>query len=261
MEYGEKHMRYEMRSFVKSAFWCLAALVLLFMTSGCSRPSEPAAKKAAAARQSGFLKDYAKLKADPKLEDTVLAYVAADPKMALRNYVGVVVDPVDVYLATDADASKVPALGMEAISKYFHHALVKAVGDVYPVVQQPGPLVMRLRAAVVGVDAGSEIPASGKAEDAKNALTRAVNVNRAYIELELTDSVTGEVLAAAVDKATLAAGSEVGSPTFSRDEKYAAARLAFDAWASRVRNFLDAANDLPPEDALKRIRSYQPYGN
>jgi hypothetical protein len=245
-----------------SVAWCLAVVLLLITTAACSRESTSTAyKKAASKEQSGFLKDYSKLKPNPKLEGTVVGFVTDDPKMDLRNYEAIIVDPVDVYLAADADPSKMQVLGMEVISKYFHHDLVKAVSDVYPVVDTPGPLVLRLRAAVVGVDSGSEIPASGKAEDAKGAMTRAVNINKAYIELELTDSVTGAVVAAVVDKDALGTGSEVGSVTFSREEKFALARQAFDTWAMRVRKFLDAANDLSPADAEKRIKSYQPYGS
>jgi hypothetical protein len=34
-----------------------------------------------------------------------------------------------------------------------------------------------------------------------------------------------------------------------------------DAWAHRVRAFLNAAHELSPEDAAKADKSYKPYGS
>jgi hypothetical protein len=78
--------------------------------------------------------------------------------------------------------------------------------------------------------------------------------------MELVDSVTGERIAAMVDKAALGAGAEVGAQQFSRVAKFAAAREAFDEWASRVRQFLDSSMELTGEDAERADKAYRPYG-
>ena len=52
----------------------------------------------------------------------------------------------------------------------------------------------------------------------------------------------------------------MGAENFSRLEKFAAAREAFDEWASRVREFLDSAHELSGEDAEWADKAYQPYG-
>jgi hypothetical protein len=78
--------------------------------------------------------------------------------------------------------------------------------------------------------------------------------------MELLDSESGEQIAAMVDRTTLGEGAEVASANLTRHEKSLAAREAFDEWARRVRDFLDAANELSPDDQKRAVASYQPYG-
>ena len=49
----------------------------------------------------------------------------------------------DVCIATDADESKVNEDSRKALTNYFHYALIKAVSDAFPVVDAPGPMVLR----------------------------------------------------------------------------------------------------------------------
>jgi hypothetical protein len=86
-------------------------------------------------------------------------------------------------------------------------------------------------------------------------------LEKVSVEMELVDSETGERIAAAVDKATLGAGAEVGSENFSRLERFNEAKSAFDQWAGRVREFLDSEHELSGEDAERALQSYRPYGN
>jgi hypothetical protein len=79
--------------------------------------------------------------------------------------------------------------------------------------------------------------------------------------MELVDSQTGEQIASMVDRENLGSGAEIGAVNFSRGEKWAAAREAFDGWARRVRDFLDSADELSPEDAKRADESYRPYGD
>jgi hypothetical protein len=86
-------------------------------------------------------------------------------------------------------------------------------------------------------------------------------LEKVSVEMELADSETGERIAAAVDKATLGAGADVGSENFSRLDRFNEARTAFDQWATRVREFLDSEHELTGEDADRAQQSYQPYGH
>lgn len=259
----------------------LGAALSLVVAVGCARQqtqttststSQPAStdtaepaievKKMPAGKEfSGFLKDYSNLKPNPNLDGTALTFVSNDAQKNLHRYIAVIVDPVQVYLASDVDESKLPDKAKGVGARYFHNALEGAVGSAFPIVSQPGPLVLRLRSAIVGVDVGGEVPAAEKAADADNSLDRAVNIGKVGVEMELVDSQTGEQIAAMVDRDNLGGGAEIGAVNFSLGEKWAAARDAFDGWAKRVRDFLDSADELSPEDAKRADQSYRPYGD
>jgi hypothetical protein len=235
------------------------ALLLSMMTGGCAQGTKTTVKKIPAnAEFSGFLKSYANLKPIPDM-DGALGFAAAGSQKNLHKYIACVIDPVEVYLATDADGAKLTENARAAATEYFRASLVRAVSEAYPVVDQAGPLVLRLRAAVVGVDFGGEVPAADKDADQERNLSNTVNIGKVRVEMELVDSETGEQIAALVDKENLGNGAQIGSTNIARSEKWTAARAAFDGWALRVRNFLNASNELSAEDAEKADRSYKPY--
>jgi hypothetical protein len=245
---------------------CCLAVVLVVMTMGCSQSTKPTAEPKVAVKKipagqefSGFLKDYSTLKPNPNIEN-VLTYVSADAQKNLRSYLAIVVDPIEVYVATDVDEGKISEAARKALTNYFQHALTMAVSDVFPVVEESGPLTLRLRAALVGVDVGGTVPAGDVPADL-GPLDRALNIGKLRVEMEMVDSETGERIAAMVDNSNLGAGAEVGAEYFSRLEKFAAAREAFDEWASRVRMCLDSAHELTGTDAERANQAYKPYGS
>ena len=235
-----------------AAAGCLAALVC-----GCAKPVETGAsvKRMPAGQQfAGFLKDYSKLKPNAEFENT-LSYVSKDEHKNVHKYIAVIVDPPVLYLATDADPKNLPDRGRTALADYFRVAITNAVHDAFPVVNEPGPLVLRLRTALIGVDVGSDAGQS-KGDD----LERAINIGKVGVEMELVDSETGEQIAAAVDRQNLGDGASIASANFSRDEKYRAAVQALDGWAARLRAFLDSAHELSAEEGAEADQAYHPYG-
>jgi hypothetical protein len=248
------------------SFWSIA-LLAIGVGGGCTQqsqqpPQPPGAKKISAGQEfSGFLKDYSNLKPNPRFEGNALTHASVDAQKNLHKYIGVLVDPVEVYLASDADAAKIEEKTRAAAARYFQHALMTAVSSAYPVVEEKGPLVLRLRAAIIGVDVGGEVAAADRPPEASQAVGRAMNIGKVGVEMELLDSESGEQIAAMVDRTNLGAGAEVASANLTRHEKSLAAREAFDEWARRVRDFLDAANELSPEDQKRAEASYQPYGS
>jgi hypothetical protein len=245
----------------KKGSLCLAAFSLA-MTVACSKPQQPEGvtlKQMPAGKEfSGFLSNYANLKPNPNFENT-MSYVNPDKEKNIHQYFAVIIEPVQLYVSTNVDVSKFPDRGRTALVAYFEHAIKGAVEDAFPVVTEPGPLVLRLRTALVGVDVGGEIPNGGKDKD-DPMFERMVNIGKVGVEMELADSMTGEQIAAAVDRENLGEGAEVGSANFSREEKFEAAREAFDGWAARLRRFLDSAHELSKEDAAHADASYHPYG-
>ena len=237
---------------------CLVAVLVAF-SYACSRPPEAAntgVRQMPAGKEfSGFLSDYSKLKPNPEFENTV-AFVRDDPAKNIHKYVAIIVEPVAVYLATKADPNKMPDRGRASLAEYFQVAITNAVQDAFPIVKESGPLVLRLRSALIGVDIG---PGGGQ-QAGEGALERPVNIGKVGVEMELVDSETGEQIAAAVDRQNLGDGAMIGSANFTREEKYRAAVEAFDGWAARLRHFLDSAHELSAEDKARADQSYRPYG-
>jgi hypothetical protein len=218
-------------------------------------------KMPAGQKFSGFLKDYSNLKPNPSVDSNALTFAKSDARKNLHKYIAVIVEPVQVYLASDADESKLPDKARGVASRYFHKALVDAVSSAFPITDEPGPLVLRLRLALIGIDIGADVPGADKSSVSDGALVRTVNISKVAVEMELVDSDTSEQIAAMVDREPLGAGAEIGSVEFSKQEKWAAARQALDGWAHDVRSFLDNAHELSSEDAKRADESYQPYGN
>jgi hypothetical protein len=240
----------------------VAAVPMMVLLTGCSsstttekKAEGPVLRKLSPdAKNAGFLSSYDNLKQNPTFENT-LSYVKQDDAKNIHKYFAVVVDPVQIYCSTNADISKVPDRGRTALAAYFQNAIVKAMGDAFPVVNEPGPLVLRLRMALIGIDVGAK-----SAEKGDDVLENAIDIGKVGVEMELVDSVSGEQIAAAVDTQKLGAGAVVGAANFTRDEKFAAAKEAFDGWAARMREFVDSAHEVSAADAQRADASYRPYG-
>jgi len=247
------------RTKIESLVLVCSNLLLVAMLAGCSQKPQPAAlkKMPSGATYAGFLSNYDNLKPNPAFENT-LTYVKQDDAKNVHKYFAVIIEPVEIYMSTNADVTKMPDRGRTVLAAYFQHAITRAVSDAFPVVQEPGPLVLRLRTALIGVDVTAETSAGEKAGG--EALERAVDIGKVGVEMEMVDSVTGEQVAAAIDRQNLGEGAVVGSEDFSREEKFAAAKEAFDGWAARLRNFLDSAQELSKADADRADAGYRPYG-
>ncbi|HEY6988759.1 MAG TPA: DUF3313 family protein, partial [Bryobacteraceae bacterium] len=115
--------------------WWFAPLVLIG-SAGCSHQTstptsqlspnrdteQPVVLKKMPAGQefSGFLKDYSKLKPNSNLGNNALTFASTDAQKNLHKYIAVIVDPVQVYLASDAEESKLPDKARGVGARYFH---------------------------------------------------------------------------------------------------------------------------------------------
>jgi len=212
-------------------------VALLCLTLGaCSSAPRKATRQIGAGQEfSGFLSDYSRLRPNPKDGGQSRIHVIRGPTRNIHQYVGVIVEPVEVFLATDVDTRKLPDQGRTALAKYFRQAITESISRAFPVVQKPGAMVLRLRSALIGVDVGGGIATSPDL---------LINIGKVGVEMELVDSETGEQVAAAVDKQRLGDGIVFGSVNFSRDENFQAARRALDGWAARIRGFLDETSPV-----------------
>ena len=187
--------------------------------------------------RSGFLKDYSALRPDPEIEG---AFSYVKDEGVLRDYDKIVLDPVVVFYDERADNRMISPDVLKELTDYLYQAIEDAVGDAYPVVEDPGPGVLRARAAITGVrPLPRAVPLRGSPntfiqDKLRASAATAFSPIETAMEAELLDSVTGERLAAFADRRVGGA-----SPPPERTRAWEQVAAALDFWASRLRLALD----------------------
>jgi hypothetical protein len=201
------------------AFFCLAA---------CSEP-------AGEFRQSGFLGDYSGFKPLKKVRG---ATGYAKPDLDLSGYDQIIVDPVTVMIGKEVENSGVTVADLQYLGEDFHQALVSELGKSFKIVEQPGPGVLHLRAALTDVTPESVVGMTSEPRGTGYKPRLAppgeaetyIPVSHASMEMELRDSSTGERLAAIVDRK----GQALSTGTSPRQ----AMKEVFDYWATSTEDIL-----------------------
>ena len=155
----------------------------------------------AADENSGFLGDYSALKeAKDAAGDTVLRYV--NPKLKPGTYQKILIDHTQYYPAPKP-SEQVSASTLTEISNYVDHGLRTKLGAKMALATEPGPGVLRLRPAITtvatqtpGLKPYQVIPIAFIVSSAKGRGKEAA----IQIEVEMVDSMTGEVMGASVRK-------------------------------------------------------------
>ncbi len=201
------------------------ACLLIAVLVACSQTEQ--------ARQvefSGFLSDYSKLSpggpGDP-------LYIYINPTVDFRAYAKAMVEPVTIWRSRDADPDSVSPRELSHLATSLEAWIYKALRreGITPV-QEPGPGVMRIRAGLTEAQQSSvkmdlltsfiPLPSANKLATGTRAF-----VGKASIEGEMTDSQTGELLGAMVDRR---AGSRM---PHTRDNSWNDVEQAFRFWSDR----------------------------
>lgn len=216
---------------MKDAIKTVLALTILFLlavTMGC------ATQKTA---RSGFLENYPAFQPGPKGGvDSV--YLKKD--VDFTSYDKVMMDHVVFYFSKNSKYKGIHADEMKELADTFHKAFAEALADVYPLVDKPGPGVLRIRTAITdlvpskpGLSGVTTVVPIGLAIDLvkSGAGGGHTGVGQASLEVEFLDSMTNERIAAALDTRP---GDKLEGLT-----KWGAAKGAFEFWAKRLRICLD----------------------
>lgn len=160
------------------------------------------------AEPSGFLKDYSKLRPAANETEASLVYFAPD-KAKFKSYTKILLEPVEVWRGEKSAAKDLDKEDTAYLSQYLWSRANEELKKDYTMVQQPGLGVIRIRIAITeagkgipGLDNVTSLhPGSLLVSKGKKQLsgTEAL-VGAASVEMEATDSQTGELLAAAVDR-------------------------------------------------------------
>ena len=160
------------------------------------------------AEPSGFLKDYSKLHAAANDTEATLVYFTPD-KAKFKSYTKILVEPVQVWRGEDSDAKGLDQEDADYLSQFLWTHLDEELSKYYRITKSPGPGVMRMRVAITEAGKGIPIldnltaayPTTLLMSKAKKAISGTESlVGKASIEMEATDSQTGELIAAGVDR-------------------------------------------------------------
>jgi uncharacterized protein DUF3313 len=157
---------------------------------------------------SGFLKDYSKLQ--PAKDDTEASLVYFTPdKAKFKAYTKVWLEPVQVWRGEKSDTKNLEQEDALYVSEYLWSRVDEELRKDYMMTREPGPGVMRVRIGIT--EAGKGIPVLDNLTAAypgtlvmskgKKAIGGTESfVGKASVEVEVTDTQTGELIAEAVDR-------------------------------------------------------------
>ena len=168
-----------------------------------------------------------------------LRYV--NPNANWTQYKKVLIDPVTFW---GSDNTKISAEDQQTLTNFFYQAMREQLGKKFEVVDQAGPGVMRVQVALTDTEAATPglrtvsmvIPQARLLNTLKYAATGTYAfVGGAQAEGKVTDSVSGQVLAEAVDKRV---GG--GAVSTAAQWQWGDAENAMTAWATQMTDRLSA---------------------
>jgi hypothetical protein len=221
--------------------FALIGLAFVSLAAGCAETvqSQPAAvekslgEPSSASAPAGFLgKDYSLLQ--PGKEGQA-ALIYLNPNARWSQYDKILLEPVQFW---DAEDSAISPANQYFLTAYFYNQLKDDLEKHFTIVDQPGPGVMSLRLALTSVEGSKPglrsvsvyVPMARLINAAQSLATGSYAfVGSAEGEGKITDSQTGELLAAFADK------REGGMTTdTSAQRTWGDAKNVMDYWAQRI---------------------------
>jgi Protein of unknown function (DUF3313) len=203
------------RTHRKSVNWLTFALLAGLLLAGCAQTVAPGpdiiqraqGETPAPPPPTGFLgNDYSLLTPPTAGSDQNAALRYINPSANWASYNKIMIAPVTFWAADD---SKISAADQQALCNYMYNVLVTDLGKTFTIVDQPGPGVIKVSAALT--DASSAVPVLRSISvvvpqaRAMSVIKMAATGTYAFVgsaqgAIKFNDSVSGQLLAAAVDK-------------------------------------------------------------
>ncbi len=189
------------------------------------------------AESSGFLEDYSKLHPAADETEASLVYFTPD-KTRFKSYTKILLEPVQVWRGEKSSAKDIDMEDANHLSQYLWSRVDEELRKDYTMVQQPGPGVIKIRIGITEAGKGIPVldnltamhPGSLIVSKGKKTLSGTESfVGKASIEMEATDSQTGELLAAGVDRR---GGGKYAWKSLNQWEDV---ELAYTYWAKKIR--------------------------
>lgn len=189
------------------------------------------------AEPSGFLNDYSMLHPAANETEASLVYFTPD-KTKFKSYTKILLEPVQVWRGEKSSAKNIDMEDANYLSQFLWSRVDEELRKDYTMVQQPGPGVLRVRIGITEAGKGIPVldnvtamhPGSLIVSKGKKALSGTESlVGKSSIEMEATDSQTGELLGAGVDRR---GGGKYAWKSLNRWEDV---EQAFTYWAKKIR--------------------------
>jgi Protein of unknown function (DUF3313) len=232
---------------MKKRLWSTLWLVVFsaVLISGCA-PT----KQARDVKLSGFLGDYTMLQKGGEGE-ALLNY--KNPEAEWASYDKIMIDKVVILRNLAEGQEKVPQEDFQRIADNFYTFLYVALAKDYSIVYSPGPNTLRVQVALTDVEKSAPVldtitgvlPPGLVISKGKEFITgKPAFVGEVSAEAKMTDSRSGELLAAGVDRKV--GGKSLKGSTESWDD----ANESLDLWskliAYRLCQWRDGAGCVDP---------------
>ncbi len=183
------------------AGWVLAGFCLLLLNACSTTEKAPITQ---ANVNCAFLGSDCRKLAPGGKDQAGLRY--ANPAANWTQYNKIIIEPVTFW---GGPTTQVPPSDQQTLVNYFSQQLNEQLGKKFTIVNQPGPGVMKLAVAMTDAESATPglrsismiVPQAHMLSNLKYLATGTFPfVGEAQAEMKLTDSVSGQVLALAVDR-------------------------------------------------------------
>lgn len=201
---------------------------IMFLSTGCATT-----KKVPPEVTSSLLGDACNKLTAGSEGQAGLRYV--DPSADWKQYKKVLLDPVTFW---GDEQTSLPAKDQQDVTDYFYQSLTAQLSRYFEIVTKPGPGVMRMTVAVTDVKPAVPVlrtisviaPQARAVATLKQLATGSFPfVGEAQAEGKITDSVSGKLLSAAIDRRMGTAAVRAGFQWQLGD-----AENAIDTWTKRT---------------------------
>ena len=192
-----------MTAYSKQNFISILGLGLMLGLSACTP-----IKQARQVEASGFLGDYSALRAG-KDGEALKIYLNPKYQQSCKTYNKVLIEPVSIWVGKKADTASIPAEDRQMLVNHLHGSLVSELGKHYQIVNTPQPGTLSIKTAIteaegswVALDTVSSFVPQLLVMSKLKEITTGTGtfVGKASGEVEITDAISGERMAAAVDR-------------------------------------------------------------
>lgn len=179
----------------------LSFIICIAISTGCAETFQ-----ARNVETSGFLEDYSMLGKGGEGE-ALLVYL--NPKTNWKQYDKIIFPPVAIWRQGESELKDIPEEELAHLAIELWTQVEGALKNDYQFVKSPGPGVLRLEAAITEAEKSNPAldilttihPGTRATSALKNLATGTESfVGKAAVEAKMTDSQSGELLMAAVDR-------------------------------------------------------------